>query len=145
LSSNFIKAEALKSDIYLDTLSKREVVASMLPDLGMGYAHRFGYEKFVLNCAEKALEHQPNNLQAMQVEANYRTRLFGFVVWQLGYPDPKTIHEYPEAYELLRLRDEMYDKIDATGYEPMPDEVYLQWLNSFESEKGKQPIEFIKP
>jgi hypothetical protein len=145
LSSNYIKAEALKSDIYLDTFSKRELIASRLPDLGMGYAHQFGYDKFVSQCVGKALEHQPNNLQALQVEANYRTTLFGFVVWQLGYPDPKTIHEYPEAYELLRLRDKMYNKIDGIGYEPMPDEVYLQWLNSFESEKGKQPLEIIKP
>jgi hypothetical protein len=145
LSSNFIKAEALVNDIYLDTLSKRELVASRLADLGMGYVQQFGYDKFVSQCAGTVLKYHPNDIQALQVEANYRTALFGYVVWQLNYPPPNTINQYPEAYELLRLRDEMYDKIDGMGYEPMPEEVYLQWLNSFESEKGKQPIEIIKP
>lgn len=146
LSSNFIKAEALQNGVFLDTMGKKEVIATCLNDLSNAYVHKYrGYDKFSLNCAEKALEKAPGNINALKIKANYRTNLFGYVVWQLNYPHPSTIHEYPEAYELLRLRDESYDQIDALGYEEMPEEAYSAWLKSFENEKGKQPIEIIRP
>ena len=146
LSSNFIKAEAVQQGVYLDTLGRKKVVASCLNDLGQAYIHKFGsYDKFAAQCAEKTLETHPNNINAMKIKANYRTVLFDFVVWQMNYPPPATIHEYPEVYELLRLRDETYDRMDALGFEEMPEEAYNAWLKSFENEKGKQPIEIIRP
>jgi hypothetical protein len=146
LSSNFIKSESIQQGVYLDTLGKRKVVASCLNDLGQAYIHKFGaYDKFTLQCAEKTLESHSNNINAMKIKANYRTVLFDYVVWQMNYPPPESIQEYPEAYKLLRLRDEIYDRMDALGFEEMPEEIYSTWLKSFETEKGKQPIEIIRP
>jgi hypothetical protein len=146
LSSNFIKAESVQKGVYLDTLGKKKVIASCLNDLGQAYIHKFGsYDKFASQCAEKTLETHPNNINALKIKANYKTVLFDFVVWQMNYPPPASIHEYPEAYELLRLRDETYDKMDALGFEEMPEEAYNAWLKSFENKKGKQAIEIIRP
>jgi hypothetical protein len=146
LSSNFIKVEALQNGVYLDTLSKKELVASCLNDLANAYVHKFeAYDKFTVQCADKALENHTNNINSLKIKANYRTVLFDYVVWQLKYPPPATINQYPKAYELLRLRDEAYDRIDQIGYENMPEEAYTAWLKSFENEKGKQPIEIIRP
>ncbi len=146
LSSNFIKAEAIQNGVYLDTMGKKEVIACCLNDLANAYTHKYGaYDRFSLNCAEKGLQFAPGNINSLKIEANYRTVLFDFVVWQLNYPHPSTIHEFPEAYELLRMRDGTYDRIDALGYEDMPEEAYADWLKSFENEKGKQPIEIIRP
>lgn len=146
LSSNFIKSEAIKSGIYLDTLSKRELIASCLNDLATNYADKYkGYDTFVEKCAEKTLAHHPNDVNALKIKVNYHTFLFKYVIEQLHYPPPPTLPQYPQAFEILRQRDEAYKTMDNAGYEDMPDEVYKAWLSSFDTEHGKQPNEIIRP
>lgn len=145
LSSGFVKAEAIKSGIYLDTLSKREVVAACLADLAKGYTRKFGYDSFVEQCASRTLEEHPNNIYALQVLSDYHTLLADYVLRQLDYPASGQLQTYPEACALLRARDDVYQRIDQLGFEPIPDEVYKSWLQSFETQKGKQTLEVVRP
>ncbi len=144
-SSGFIKAEALRSKIYMDTMSKKEVIATCLADLAKGYIHKFGYDKFVLECAEKALKHSPNNVYALQIQADYNTYLFSYVINQLGRPPVKELPKHPKAYELYLKMHQFYNKIDAIGFEEMPEKAYSEWLKSFEKMKAQQPVKEIRP
>jgi hypothetical protein len=145
LSSGYVKAEAVKNGVYLKRMSKKEVIASCLADLAKGYALKYGFDKFVLDCLNTALKYHPNNIYALQLKSDYNSYLFHYVISQLGFPPPDKVHEYPKAYELLRIRDELYQRIDQLGYEPIPDQVYQTWLQSFETEKKKQPEKIIRP
>lgn len=145
LGSGFIKAEALKNKIYMDTLSQKETIASCLVDLSMAYVAKFGFNKFVLNCTDKALQYNSKNIFAMQLKSDYYTYLFQYVAKQLGYPPKEQIHLYPQAYSLLQKTYEYYSLVEKSGYEDMPENMYQAWLKSFEKEKGKQPIKIIKP
>ena len=144
-SSGYIKAEALRSGIYMDTMSRKEVVASTLADLAKGYAIKYGFDQFVLDCLDKALEHSPNNVHALQLRSDYLTHLFFYVLDQLGRPPVEQLPNYPKAYELFLKMHEIYGQVDATGFEQMPEEVYQKWLQSFETEKSNQPVQIIRP
>ena len=102
LSSGLVKSEALKSGIYMDTLTRRETIATTLADLAKGYAIKFGFDKFVLDCVNKALEYHPNNVYALQIKADYYTFLFHYVRKQLNYPPKERIHLYPKANDILQ-------------------------------------------
>ena len=145
LGSSFIKSEALQNELYMDTLSKKELIASTLNELGKGYAQKFGYDKFVLQCAETTLKHHSNNVFAMQLKSNWATMRFKYVLHQLNYPPKNQIHLYPKANQILQEMYSIYSYIDKTGYEEMPEELYKAWLKSFDNEKGKQPIQIIRP
>ncbi len=145
LSSGYVKAEAMKNKIFMDTLSRRETIAACLIDLANAYTQKFGLDKFVLTCAEEALKQSPRNIFALQTKADYYTLLFQYVVKQLHYPPKEQLHNYPEAYSLLQKAQELYALVDKSGYEDMPESVYQLWLESFEKEKTKQPIKIIKP
>lgn len=144
-SSGYIKAEALRSGIYMDTMSRKEVVAATLADLAKGYAIKYGFDQFVLDCLDKALEHSPNNVHALQLRSDYQTYLFFYVLDQLGRPPVEQLPDYPKAYELFKKMHEIYGQVDAIGFEQMPEEVYQKWLQSFETEKTKQPVQIIRP
>lgn len=144
-SSGYIKAEALRSGIYMDTMSRKEVVASTLADLAKGYAIKYGFDKFVLDCLDKALEHSPNNVHALQLRSDYQTYLFFYVLDQLGRPPVEQLPNYPRAYGLFKKMHEIYGQVDAIGFEQMPEEVYQKWLQSFETEKSRQPVQIIRP
>ena len=144
-SSGLIKSEALKSGIYMDTLSRKETIAATLADLAKGYAIKFGFDKFVLDCVNKALEHHPNNTYALQIKADYYTLLFGHVRKQLNFPPKERIHLYPKANEILQKMYANYDHLDRIGFETMSEEAYKSWIKSFETEKGKQSAKIIRP
>lgn len=145
LSSGFIKSEALRNGIYLDTMNRKEVIATCLADLANGYSRKYGFDPFVLDCVNTALAYSPNNIYALQIKSNYRTALFFFVIKQLGVKSPKDLPNYPKAYELFKQMHEIYGEIDAIGFEDMPEEMYQNWLKSFETEGGKQPVQIIRP
>lgn len=144
-SSGYIKAEALRSGIYMDTMGKCEVIAACLADMAKGYAVKYGFDNFVLNCLEKSLEHSPNNVYALQLKSDYQTYLFFYVIDQLGRPPVERLPEFPKAYELFLKMHEVYGQIDGIGFEEMPQDAYERWLKSFETEKGRQPKEIIRP
>jgi len=144
-SSGYIKAEVLRSGIYMDTMSKKEVIAACLADMAKGYAIKHGFGRFVLDCVDKALEYSPNNVYALQIKSDYQTSLFFYVIDQLGRPPVERLPEFPKAYELFLKMHEIYGQIDSIGFEEMPQEEYEKWLKSFETQKGKQPKEIIRP
>ncbi len=145
LSSGFIKSEALKNELYMDTLSKKELIAGTLNELSKGYAQKFGYDKFVLESAETTLKYHKSNVFALQMKSDWATMRLKYVLHQLNYPPKNQIHLYPKANQILQEMYEIYGYIDQIGYEDMPEERYKLWLKSFDEQKGKQPILIIKP
>ena len=145
LSSGLVKSEALQSGIYMDTLTRKETIAATLADLAKGYAIKFGFDKFVLDCVNRALEYHPNNVYALQIKSDYYTFLFRYVWEQLNRPSKEQIHLYPKANEILQTMLANYGHLDQIGYEIMSEEGYKSWLKSFETEKGKQPFKIIRP
>ncbi|WP_281322077.1 hypothetical protein [Flavobacterium aestivum] len=149
LNNGFIRAEAMQNKIYMQNLSKQELLSQFYTDLALGYLHRFGYDDFVEKVANKALELYPKNINANMVKANYNTVRFKYVMKQLGInPEKKQelqqIKNYPQAIVLLNETNGQYQKIDDLGFQLMPAEAYEKWLGSLKEAKNKQENETFK-
>lgn len=148
INSGYIKAEALQNHIYLQNLSKQELLSAFYVDLANGYIHKFGYDDFVEKIANKALELYPKNVNAQMIKANYSGVRFEFVAKQLGInpmdnKQLQTIKDNPNAIALLQQANEEGKKVEQLGFTFMPQEAYESWLGSLKEAKRKQENETL--
>ena len=139
VGSGFIKTEAIKNGIYMEPQTKQQVIAQCLTDLALGYAFKYGYDKFVIQCVDSALYYAPGNISALATKSNYHTAQFEYTVDQVGRPPKDTLKvHYPRIYELMETRNNFYRKMDAIGFVRMTKEFYESWLNSINEEKERR-------
>jgi len=139
VASGYVRSEAVKSGIFLDTLNKQQIIAQCLVDLAQYYTWRYrAYDEFVLTCVNKAIEHHPNNIWAIQVKSDYYTLLFQYIVEQKGFTGTEALQSDPRAMELLTQRNRLYALIDGLGYEPIPEQVYMDWLKTLDEKRQQQ-------
>lgn len=148
LESGYIKSEALQNKIYMENLSKKELLGMAYFDLARGYAKKFGYDEFVGKVIEKALELYPNGLAPSMEKANVSQARFAYVMKNLGInpenrQDLQRIGYFPKAVEQLNDVNQQFNKIDELGYTEMPASAYESWLASLKTEKNKQESEAL--
>lgn len=148
LESDYIKSEALQNKIYMENLTKKELLGMAYFDLARGYVHKFGYDEFVNKVIDKALELYPNGISPNMEKANVsRTRLLS-ALRRLGInPDDKRDLErtgyFPKAVDQFKQLQEHFSKIDNLGYAEMPASAYEAWLGSLKTETNKQESEAL--
>lgn len=148
LESGYIKSEALQNKIYLENLTKKELLGMAYFDLARGYVSKFGYDEFVNKVIDKALELYPNGIAPNMEKANISQVRFANVMKQLGInPEDKRdlqrIGYFPKAVEQLNQINEQFNHIDNLGYTEMPASAYESWLASLKTEKNKQESEAL--
>ncbi|WP_185286252.1 hypothetical protein [Chryseobacterium indologenes] len=148
LNSGYIKAEALKNKLYMQNLSKKEVLSQTYVDLASGYIHKFGYDEFVAKVLGKALELNPNNINATLWKSNTDQMRFMQACNRVNI-DPENkeqlqkIRNYPPLEnQFLEIKDG-FDYIDQSGFAQMPAEQYEHWLGSLKSAENKQKSDEI--
>ena len=121
ISSSYIHLDALRSGIYMDTLSLKQSVALCLIDLAQGYQAKFGTGngQFILQCCETALAHFPNYINALLLKAETLTALYRQSELSFG-----------EDKGRFAQLNELYAHIHRLGYRKMPQNMYLNWINS---------------
>lgn len=149
LQSGYIKSEALQNKIYMQNLSRKELMAQQLADLAQGYIHKFGYDEFITKVIDKALQLHPNSINANMIKANLDTARFEYVMKQLNinprdHQQLQQIGYFPKAVELLNMVNEQYNAVDNLGYEPMPAEAYQKWLQAMKNTEQKQENDRIQ-
>ena len=139
MNSGYIKAEAIRSRIYLDPLDKKEVVAQMLAELASGYYEKYGLDNFYLNCANTAMKNSNNQLQPLMQKAFYEERLTMTLAKLLQAPKPEIMQQKsPEAYKHFLKLQELNQQIDNLGYEETPAAIYATWLEHINDLKAKE-------
>lgn len=141
--SGYVKAEAVRSRVYLDTVGTRQVVAHLLVDLAIAYEQRFGYdEAFMGACLDKALEEFPNDIHGWLERSNLSTACFDRAAFEAGYPPLDRLGQVALALgrEFKELK-QLYAHVDDLGFSEMPPEAYAAWLRSLEEEKQKRAEE----
>lgn len=124
----FISADAIRSGIYLDTLSRRQVVANCLLDLAFGYMQKYGIAdgRFVEDCFAAAVPHFParNNINLYFIYSSYLARKLDVVLGKYRITRAGDIDMVPEA---AALRDALLKNeaiIKKLGYRDMPPGMY---------------------
>lgn len=128
-ASGYIHTDAIRNGIYMRALSDKEAVAMTLVDLAQGYQAKFGIEdgSFIIKCCDTALEHFPNYINAMLLKAEILTELY----------------RESNDKELFSQMTELYTNIHNLGYRKMPQQMYMNWVNSLSSEDRNQGIKAI--
>lgn len=143
--SGYVSASAMKNKMYLDTLSQKKELSMFISQLAAGYIRKYGYRQFAVACTDKALELDSTNISAMMILANFYTSALNNGISYHHVKNEQELNLYPDLVQLKALRDEHYNKIDRSGYQPMPETAYNNWLKKLSNEKVKQQsIEFQK-
>ena len=145
MNSGFLKAEAIKNKLYLNPLTKQEVIAHLLAETAQNYTRKYGRDDFVKQCLDTSLRFYPNDIYAHCMNADYYTVRALYVIRQSGVPSMRELPFYPQANALHKEMLRSYQVIDSLGFEQMPEQVYQGWLQQMEKEKDKpenQPLPF---
>lgn len=148
LESGYIKSEALQNKIYMENLTKKELLGMAYFDLARGYVHKYGYDEFVGKVIEKSLELYPNGISSAMEKANLDNARFLHTMKQLGinpsdHNDLQKIGYFPKAIEQLNKFNESSEAVNQLGYTEMPASAYESWLGSLKKESSKQESEAI--
>lgn len=140
MASGYVHMDAIRNEIYMDTLSQQESLALTLLDLAQGYERKFGVQdgEFILKAADKALEVNPNFINALLLKAETQKNLFEGKMLMKSVVDPNILIQQDEDARTLFLEmQNIYVKIHQLGYRQMPEEMYLDWLTSLQEEREK--------
>ncbi len=139
-ASGYIHLDTIRNGVYMDTLSQKESLALTLIDLAKGYERKFGVldGKFILKAVDKALDVDPNFINALLLKAETQKKLFENEMLLRSMDNPNDLIEQSEEYRNLFLEmQSIYVKIHQLGYRQMPEEMYLDWLTTLQEERDK--------
>ena len=138
IQSTDVNATALKNKSYLYPLTSRRLYAHCLADLEMGYIKLNGYDEFSRGLSNKILALDSANINGLMTLANDEVWRFDALLRQYNFPPKEKLNQYPLLQQELEKMMAAQEKVNATGYEAMPEEEYQQWLQSIEIEKKKE-------
>lgn len=144
IMSGFINATTIKNKIYLDTLSKKQLIATCIFDLTQGYAMKYGYDQFTESANQRTRNIDPNNIMALMMQADMKTNEMRLAAQKAGNPPVNKLPEYPTLYKLYHEMHDLYAQIDQTGYQAMPNDVYQTWLKSLQESKRQQESQELR-
>lgn len=139
-ASGYVHLDAVRNGVYMDTLSQKESLALTLIDLAKGYERKYGARdgKFMLKSVNKALEVDPNFINALLLKAETQKKLFENEMLLRSMDNPNDLIEQSEEHRNLFLEmQSIYVHIHQLGYRQMPEEMYLDWLTTLQEEREK--------
>lgn len=130
--SGFVKAEQVKSGIYLKPVTEKETIAYLLTTLALTYVKTIGTDERVLQMALTARENFPNSITANMLVAGYYQDAMKNVLRQYevyGLSENK-LKEDLQAQNVRRLLRESVKHVkNDLGWSEMPDWAYKKWLD----------------
>lgn len=135
--SGYITIDAIRSGIYMDTLSYAQSVALCAYDLAKSFNNKmqkYG-DDFTIKCCDLVLKYYENCINAMLLKAE---------TIKAKYDWARKQNETEKARYYLETMEPIYYKCLKLGYREMPEEVYQVWLQSINEQKEKFENQKIK-
>lgn len=139
MASGYVTVEAVQNGLYMDTLSNKQAVANCLVDLAQGYQHKFGKDNpdFVIKCCNTCLQYHPTNVNAMLTKAEAQKHYILKQMETKKLKKPQDLFSDTNIKEMYNDMEQTYVKLHQLGYRRMPEEMYLQWMQSLRNEPTK--------
>jgi hypothetical protein len=120
MASGYISTDAVRSGIYMDTLSDRQSIANCALDLAQGYERKFkNYtDSFIIKCCNLALKYHPTNINAIVYKAETLKKMY--LTYKKENP-ALALAIYPDM-------EKLYVYALDLGYKEMPEKMYKDWL-----------------
>lgn len=129
MASGYVPTDAVRSGIYMDTLSNLQAIANCALDLAKGYERKFkNYtDSFIIKCCDLTLKYHPVNINAIIYKAEILKKMY--LIYQKEDPAlADTI--YPDM-------EKLYLQALDLGYKEMPEKMYKEWMLSISKQKNK--------
>lgn len=128
-ATGYVNVDAIRSGVYMDTLSNQQSIGLCIMDLAQGYIKQTNNytDSFVLKCCNLVLQYHSVNPEALLTKAEVLKRVY---LKQKEENNPTTQDIYNEM-------EQTYITLVKLGYREMPYKSYLKWLKSIKQEKEK--------
>jgi len=138
-ASGYVHLDAIRSGIYMDTVSTKQSLALTLVDLAKGYERKMGGAdpEFVLEIIEGALNYDPKSINALLLKAETLNKMIQSKSKQLGSSKISEAERHSALQSLFEQMQRTYANIHESGYRQMPESMYLAWLESLQAEAEK--------
>lgn len=127
MATGYVSAAAIRSGLYMDSLSVSETLALCLTDLDYGYQRKTGIrsDPFIIRCCDLALRYHPASVHALLLKVN---------ALSTEIASSETIESTRMLTEELNRTASLLVKLD---YRKIPLEVYQKWISELASVKGR--------
>ncbi|MFT4015812.1 MAG: hypothetical protein QM668_02515 [Agriterribacter sp.] len=128
MASGYISADAIRSKIYMDTLSNQQSIGLCVLDLAKAYEYETKnyYDGFILKCCDLVLEYHATNPMALLLKAETLKKVY-----------LKQKHENaPTANEAYDDMEAAYITLAKLHYREMPKEMYDKWVKQIQHSSG---------
>jgi hypothetical protein len=129
MTTGYVSPQAIRSGLYMDTLSNKQAIALCVLDLAKGYefqTHNY-YDGFILKCCELVLQYHPVNPMALLLKAETLKKVYL----------KEQADKFPKPTVTFNRMQEAYITLAKLGYREMPEKMYQQWLKSMTTDKEK--------
>lgn len=128
-ATGYVNVDAIRSGVYMDTLSNQQSVGLCIMDLAQGYIKQTNNytDSFVLKCCNLVLQYHSVNPEALLTKAEALKRMY---LKQKEENNPKAQDTYNEM-------EQTYITLVKLGYREMPYQEYQKWLKTTNRDKEK--------
>ena len=128
-ATGYVNTDAIRSGVYMDTLSNQQSIGLCIMDLAQGYIKQTNNytDSFVLKCCNLVLQYHSVNPEALLTKAEVLKRMY---LKQKEENNPTALDTYNEM-------EQTYITLVKLGYREMPYKVYQKWLKSSKQDKEK--------
>jgi hypothetical protein len=133
-----ITDDAIRNKVYLYPLSDKETVAFLLSWLTQGYYRKYQvWDGFMLRCAEKVLEHYPQDITARMAKCNVINTLLMGYVQQNGYQVDEHVRQPDQQWR------ENNEQLKLLGWTDIPHDIYEGLLMGVEEQMQKDGVDSL--
>lgn len=138
-ASGYISINAIRSGIFMDTLSLKQSIGLCMYDLAKGYEKQKGSNAnaFIIRCCNEVLKYQHNNVSAMILKAETLKKMYEAEMKVKKATNPSQLFTDARAKKQYDEMQYLYVTALEMGYREMPERMYIDWLTSVEKEKFK--------
>ncbi len=128
-ATGYVSTDAIRSGVYMDTLSNQQAIGLCILDLAQGYIRQTNNytDGFVLKCCNLVLQYHAVNPEALLIKAEALKRIY------LKEKDSNK----PNALTTYNEMEQTYITLVKLGYREMPYKTYQKWLKSVKQDKEK--------
>jgi len=128
-ATGYVNPDAIRSGVYMDTLSNQQSIGLCIMDLAQGYIKQTNNytDSFVLKCCNLVLQYHAVNPEALLTKAEVLKRMY------LKQKEEKN----PVAQTTYNEMEQVYIMLVKLGYREIPYKAYQKWLNTAHQDKEK--------
>lgn len=129
MASGYVSADAIRSRLYMDTLSNQQSIGLCVLDLAKGYEYETKnyYDGFILKCCDLVLQYHVTNPMALLLRAETLKKVY------LKQKEENA----PTMKQAYNDMESAYITLARLHYREMPKEMYLKWVEQMQQQRNQ--------